>query len=583
MTHPSPDPSPTPPDWPHCGHGATPEDPVGCRGIHIPGHTSCLAHLADADRDAYLAGPASRSGADYTGTPFTPGLLRRLLRALRTSDDRFPFLSTVRFDHATFTGDVWFDDMTFPSDASFEGAVFTGETSFAGVTFTSDVFFERAAFGADVSFHGVTFTAGAFFQEAAFTGDTSFDDSDFHGGADFAWAAFAGETSFQRALFRNVSFKGARFEAESQLGPLACGSRVQLDGAVFTVPVTVEAAARAVTCVRTRWASAATLNLRHAELDLTDAVLECPLTVSARSTPFSSGPGDPLPETLLSGHDPGVRLTSIGGVDAAHVALYDIDLTDCRFAGAVHLDQLRVDGWCTFAGTPGGIRRHQLLPWWWGRRSTLAEEHHWRAQSARPALAHGWTPPPADTPVLRPAALAALYRQVRKSLEDGKNEPDAADFYYGEMEMRRHDTTRPPAERALLTAYWAVSGYGLRASRALAWLLGAMAATVLALLLWGVPAVDPKPATTGRQVTAGQELTLTTGTPDPVNPTGPWSERVTTERFEKALRVAINSVVFRSSGQNLTTAGTYTEMTSRIAEPVLLGLAVLAVRGRVKR
>lgn len=44
-----------------------------------------------------------------------------------------------------------------------------------------------------------------------------------------------------------------------------------------------------------------------------------------------------------------------------------------------------------------------------------------------------------------------------------------------------------------------------------------------------------------------------------------------------------HSVVFRSSGQDLTTTGTYTEITSRLAEPVLLGLAVLAVRSRVKR
>ncbi|MFD0448956.1 hypothetical protein [Streptomyces rhizosphaericus] len=45
----------------------------------------------------------------------------------------------------------------------------------------------------------------------------------------------------------------------------------------------------------------------------------------------------------------------------------------------------------------------------------------------------------------------------------------------------------------------------------------------------------------------------------------------------------VNSVVFRSSGQDLTTTGTYTEMASRPTEPVLLGLAALAIRGRVKR
>ncbi|MFE7400299.1 hypothetical protein [Streptomyces sp. NPDC057557] len=42
-------------------------------------------------------------------------------------------------------------------------------------------------------------------------------------------------------------------------------------------------------------------------------------------------------------------------------------------------------------------------------------------------------------------------------------------------------------------------------------------------------------------------------------------------------------MIFRSSGQNLTTVGTYTEMGSRPTEPVLLGLAALAIRGRIKR
>lgn len=65
---------------------------------------------------------------------------------------------------------------------------------------------------------------------------------------------------------------------------------------------------------------------------------------------------------------------------------------------------------------------------------------------------------------------------------------------------------------------------------------------------------------------------MITDSPDPVNPAGPLDERITTERFEKSLRVVINSVVFRSSGQDLTTFGTYTEMVSRITEPVLLGL-----------
>jgi hypothetical protein len=38
-----------------------------------------------------------------------------------------------------------------------------------------------------------------------------------------------------------------------------------------------------------------------------------------------------------------------------------------------------------------------------------------------------------------PEHVAPLYRALRKAQEDAKDEPGAADFYYGEMEMRRQD------------------------------------------------------------------------------------------------------------------------------------------------
>ncbi|MCX2922300.1 pentapeptide repeat-containing protein [Streptomyces sp. NEAU-W12] len=603
----SPAPPQTAPDWPHCGHGANPAT-AGCRGVRVDGYTACLAHLAEADRAAYLTSLSPGADLDHRGTPFTPELLDRLLDALRAPSTRRPQLGTARFDGAIFTGIAWFDRVAFTGDAWFDGVTFTDVARFGGVTFTSDAGFSGATFTGDAwfgeasftgvaRFGGVAFTGDSWFSGVTFTGDARFDGVTFTGDAWFDKASFTGIAGFVNASFTSAvgfcetsftgdaRFGGARFEMASYLGPLVCGERVVLDGVLFQQPVTVEMAAHRVSCARTRWASTATLHLRYAELDLRDAVFEYPVVVSARPYPFlRAGSDDPLPETELSGREPGVRLASVGGVDAAHLALHDVDLSGCRFAGAVHLDQLRVDGWCTFATTPTGWNRY--FPWQWSRRNTLTEEHHWRVRTARypeTAVTRGWTPAPQDAPELKPAAVAALYRQLRKSLEDGKNEPDAADFYYGECEMRRHDTTRPRGERVLLTAYWALSGYGLRATRALAWLVAAMATTIAVMVLWGLPADDPKPQTTGQQVQAGQNLVLTTDTPDPRNPTGPWTERITTERFEKALRVVINSVVFRSSGQDLTTAGTYTEMTSRLAEPVLLGLAVLAVRSRVKR
>jgi hypothetical protein len=47
-----------------------------------------------------------------------------------------------------------------------------------------------------------------------------------------------------------------------------------------------------------------------------------------------------------------------------------------------------------------------------------------------------------------------------------KNEPGAADFYYGEMEMRRYATDSRSGERWIIKLYELISGYGLRASRA---------------------------------------------------------------------------------------------------------------------
>ncbi|MFK8912218.1 pentapeptide repeat-containing protein, partial [Streptomyces sp. YS-3] len=91
---------------------------------------------------------------------------------------------------------------------------------------------------------------------------------------------------------------------------------------------------------------------------------------------------------------------------------------------------------------------------------------------------------------------------------------------------------------------------------------------------------EPDPVTTG--TLHGSNIALSTHTPKPVLHER-WSQRMTGTRAEKATRIAVNSVVFRSSGQNLTTGGTYTEMGSRLFEPILLALAVLAIRGRIKR
>jgi len=168
-----------------------------------------------------------------------------------------------------------------------------------------------------------------------------------------------------------------------------------------------------------------------------------------------------------------------------------------------------------------------------------------------------WTAPPWPHPEdrpspLSPGAIAGLYRALRKGREDAKDEPGAADFYYGEMEMRRHDRGtgdanrwRGRASRIVLWAYWLVSGYGLRAWRSLAALAVVMAVSAGVFRLWGF-----------------------------THSTSYW----------KSLLFAFRSTLSLTDAQvNLTAWGGLFQALLRLTGPVLLALTLLALRGRVKR
>ncbi|WP_406448123.1 pentapeptide repeat-containing protein [Streptomyces sp. NBC_00876] len=521
--------------------------------------------------------------------------------------NRTRFSGAARFNGSKFDGQATFLKAQFSDGASYYAAQFSGFADFGWAEFSDDATFTAANFHAHAGFRGAQFTAGsafamtrfsgdAIFTNAHFSGPSNFGASEFSSEAGFSGARFSGEAGFGETQFsRNVSFEAAHFALTTRFGPVVCAWEIDLSGAVFEMPVTVELAARAVRFERTRWESTATLRLRHATVDLSHAVLTNPVAITAHPTPFMVGTSTVVSEDLLQGPRSAIRVASVRGVDAAHLVLTDVLLVDCLFAGAFHLDQLRLEGRCAFAAAPIGLHRRYLIwPYRWSRRRTLAEEHHWRAQAA------GQTAPPAGRqPSPRawrtgphhsnldltpdPEDVATLYRQLRKAFEDGKNEPGAADFYYGEMEMRRHDRTDTPAgERFLLWGYWLLSGYGLRASRALGWLISAVVATIVLMMGLGLPDSSPHEVATGTVPVGGGQVTLTVDKEDP-RLTLPVGDRFTGERADKAVQVVLNSVVFRASGQDLTTWGTYTEMVSRFTEPVLLALAVLAMRSRIKR
>ena len=96
--------------------------------------------------------------------------------------------------------------------------------------------------------------------------------------------------------------------------------------------------------------------------------------------------------------------------------------------------------------------------------------------------------------------------------------------------------------------YWLVSGYGLRASRSLAGLAGLILIAAVVLRYAGFPGVTPD--------------------------------------FGPCVLYAAGSVVSLDLGHVpgvLTNWGDVVRLALRIGGPILLGLAALAVRGRVKR
>ncbi|MYS69587.1 pentapeptide repeat-containing protein [Streptomyces sp. SID5926] len=581
-------PSLEPPDWDHCGVGASPATtPVGCRGIRVAGYNECFAHLDAGDRAGFLTTLSPGADVDVRGVTFTEALLNELVGALRPSGSSKAHFGEGLFNEARFTGRVhlW---ATFDGQADFSDAQFLTSCEMGSVTFNGSAIFTRAVFNF-ASFAGTNFNALASFDFASFE-RVSFVGAIFDGSA----RAYFRGTKFDAWNFQGVQF-GSRVKFNTaqftsthpqRLEIFGLGS-VIFDRAQFAGPMTVAISAREVSFSGARFDGPVTMHLHYADADLSEMQLSFPTSIaSVQSLPRQ--PTQLEARLAANGRRPRASLMSLSGVDASLLMLRDIDLGRCRFAGAHRLDQLTFDGDCSFGRTPRRMVWRTGFPFWWGNRQTLIEEQYWRSLETHTwALRAGWhydNPFASDEfpslPNPDPAGLAVLYRKLRKAFEEAKNEPGAADFYYGEMEMRRHSRRWSEGERWLLQAYWLVSGYGLRTWRALSWLATSMLITVVLMMGFGLPQESPKQVATGTVPPGGGKVTFEIDKGDPKNPTG---NRFTGKRFDKALNVTLNSVVFRSSGQDLTTAGGYIEMASRFSEPILLALAALALRGRVKR
>jgi uncharacterized protein YjbI with pentapeptide repeats len=529
-----------------------------------------------------FAGPTSYHSvefdrADFYGTRFRK--LAKFDKALFRLDARFvlaKFDGEARFTRARFDGEVSFQSATFQS-ANFSECIFNQSIAFHKATFHGPAYFARTEFGSQqpVLFHAVVFSNRASYERATFTGDGEFNraqfkgravftDAHFKAAARFYGATFQDRASFARVQFDSVAgfssvtakdsigFERATFSHARQLGPMLVRRSLVLEAATFRERVRVDASAAVLCALQTRFLAGAQIRVRWADVLLDDADFGGPSLLTT-ATPFvviDETSFSPAWRRLPGGcHSERSRLLAVRRADVGGLSLSNIDLSLCRFAGAHNLDRLRIDSNVSFGYSPPAA--------WRTHRRVIAEEQMWRSRRRwAPAWQNPWWPVWAESNKELPSGdIGSIYRSLRKGREDQKDEPGAADFYYGEMEMRRHldrrptgDQTQPRStvERLILTTYWLVSGYGLRAWRALCSFI--VLAMVLAWLL----------------VVGGFEHPL------------PLYESVL-----YTVRTAIG--LPRTPQPELTVLGDVVQIVARISLPVLLGLAILSVRGRVKR
>jgi uncharacterized protein YjbI with pentapeptide repeats len=557
-------------DWLTCA-----ED--GCIGICLDLGDKCLAHAGDEERDAALGQVAQTGKIDARGVTISNTLLKKILDSAPRDPHGYAMTTEVQFSEATFQGYAEFTGANLQGGAWFVGATFQGGAEFAGATFQS-VFFAGATFQGPAGFGGVTFQSDAGFSgttfhgytvysEATFQGDARFSEATFQDHAGFSEATFQGDARFDGVTFQgDARFDGATFERAQQFGPLLARRGLNLDAARFAQPVRIEASTIGMCCRQAQFPGGVQFRLRWALVVLDDTDIPAPSLLTGIPRLAS--------ETLASaeqqiardweqehaGHvSEQPRLLSLQGANVGGLGLANVDLAGCRFSGAHNLDELRLEADVAFKPSPAQVG--------WEQRQVIAEECTWRASQTRPGRwvdpwwpgqADLWWPRDLEKPAaLAPGAIAGLYRALRKSREDAKDEPDAADFYYGEMEMRRHADgwaahgdggSRGRVDRGVLTAYWLVSGYGLRAWRALAWFAGIIVAFALAYHLIGFTR-PPQPATY-------------------------WTSLL--YAFRSTISLTDDEVTLTDWGQLL-------QALLRLTGPVLLGLALLALRGRIKR
>jgi uncharacterized protein YjbI with pentapeptide repeats len=310
---------------------------------------------------------------------------------------------TLDFTGFIFPSTMDFEDkahgpLAFKKFASFVGAKFR-EVGFRGVTFQEAWFhgatfqgradFFRAAFEGRAVFLGVEFQEVSF-ENVVFNKLTVFTGSTFKAFANFGEAMFLSRVWFKEATFQQVWFDRAVF-AEARFNSATFSDEAYFDNAAFVGNVEFE-----------------------------DVNLARPKTVAFVGRPW----GEPHLDEFYDSMDEIIRprVQRFWGKDLSK-------LQEVFARGRMSLSTVE------FLGTEVG--RIQFVNVEWGERRLGIRYLGLKRRAVRDELELYEYERNPDY-----GAVAALYRDLRHCYEEGLRYSEAGDFYVGEMEMRRLDTSR---------------------------------------------------------------------------------------------------------------------------------------------
>lgn len=527
----------------------------GCLGSVVGASDRCFVHAADSERASHLQEVSlGLRSLDLRGAEVDDGLWHSTLERLSVSPD----LINVSIDcgGAVFASKMRMQGLTFEKYVGFFGTIFDDGCEIRNCSFNGglDVRYTNFRLGPGYFPNCNITTLYASYchtqQHVAFVSceltdsvtaegvqkDFRLEGCHLYKSCDISRAdvdvlmltgsRFDGDLKVTDVNAMSFMAAGIEISAPCTIGPLEIAGAVDLSNSSFKRQIRLIVSASTLNAADSSFGGGGRIDCKKAKIDLSRLAVSAPL--------------------LVIGSD-GAATLSIQDADCGHLRLSSLNLSNCHFYGCHDLQGIILESTNSLPDAPRPLR---------SRRKCIADEFSWRETNTRWRKAD-WSKKRdnkerqalgmsaiAASP-LAPAQIADVYRSLRTSVEARSNEPGAADFYYGEMEMRRLDRTTSLWDRLIVWTYWLISGYGLRALRSMFCLLCVFLAGSVLIRNFGLKKSHSWPTSF---VASGQSL-----------------------------------VPGLSVSANLTSNGEAIQIALRIMGPVLLGLALLALRNRIRR